>query len=305
MRQTPSWQARLFDAYSRLVIRRRDWGEPIALARRARRLWGVPAPLQRLALRGLHQQSVADGGVHGEWIVPTRPGRGVVLYLHGGGYVACSAATHRPLTAALARATGRRVFAADYRLAPEAVFPAAFDDVAAIYHWLVTRGAVDEPIVVAGESAGGGLALALTVHARDVGWPAPAGVVGFSPWTDLAGTGTSVRANAGRCAMFHPNNITAFAAAYLGSADASDPRASPFYANLVGLPPVLLQVGSTELLLDDARRVHERIIAAGGSSRLTVFNDVPHAWQLLTPVLPEARAAIAEAADFIATKLAA
>ena len=273
------------------------------MARRARRLWGFPPALQRLALRGIGHQLVAEDGVRGEWLAPPTPGSGVILYVHGGGYVACSAATHRPLTAALARATGCRVFSADYRLAPESRFPAAFDDVAAVYQWLVTGGAPGERIAIAGESAGGGLVLALAVHARGQGWPAPACVVAFSPWTDLAGTGESVHGNAGRCAMFHPDNISAFAVAYLGQASADDPRASPVYADLRGLPPLLLQVGSTELLLDDARRVHDGVIKGGGSSRLTVYDDVPHAWQLITPFLPEARAAIAEAAAFIHSKV--
>ena len=269
------------------------------MAHRARRLWGWPTFGQRMALRGMGHQLVVDGGVRGEWLVPPTPSSGVILYVHGGGYVACSAATHRPVTTALARATGCRVFSADYRLAPEARFPAAFDDVAAVYQWLVTRGAPGERIALAGESAGGGLVLALAVHARDHGWPAPACVVVFSPWTDLAGTGESVGGNAGRCAMFHPDNIAAFAAAYLGPAQPNDPRASPLYADLRGLPPLLLQVGSTELLLDDARRFHDGVTKTAGSSRLTIYDDVPHAWQLLTPFLPEARAAIAEAADFI------
>ncbi len=300
----PSWQSRVFDRYSRLVIRRASWGKSAALvARRARRHFGIPPFLQRLALRGLGHQRVAEGHVRGEWLVPPTPAPGVVLYVHGGGYVACSAATHRPVTTALARATGCRVFAADYRLAPEARFPAAYDDVAATYHWLVTRGAPGERIVIAGESAGGGLVLALAVHARDQGWPAPAGVVAFSPWTDLAGTGASLTGNAGRCAMFLPENITAFAAAYLGPASAKDPRASPLYADLRGLPPLLVQVGSTELLLDDARRVHDAVIQGGGSSRLTVYDDVPHGWHLTAPFLPEARAAIAEAAAFIVARI--
>jgi acetyl esterase/lipase len=219
--------------------------------------------------------------------------------VHGGGYVSCSSATHRTITAALARLTGCRVFSADYRLAPEARFPAAFEDVVALYTWLLTDGAPGEPIAVAGESAGGGLVLSLAVHARETGRPLPACVVAFSPWTDLAGTGTSLRANQGRCAMFHPENIPAFASVYLDGTPADDPRASPLYADLRGLPPVLLQVGSTELLLDDARRVHERMVACGGASRLTVYDDVPHAWQLLVPFVPEARRAVGEAADFL------
>jgi acetyl esterase/lipase len=195
------------------------------------------------------------------------------------------------------------VFSADYRTAPEARFPAALEDVLAVYRWLRERGAAGERIAVAGESAGGGLVLALALHARDARWPAPACVVALSPWADLAGTGASVRAHDGRCAMFRPENVRAFASVYLGDAPATDPRASPVYAEFHDLPPVLLQVGSTELLLDDARRVHDAIVAAGGASRLTVYDDVIHAWQLLAPFMPEARAALREIADFVAAHL--
>ena len=300
----PSWQARFVDRYVRLVIRRRDWGDAPALARRARRLFGVPRAFQRVVLRGLRCERVTEGGVRGEWLAVPEPGPGVLLYVHGGGYVSCSSATHRSVTTGLARLTGCRVFSADYRRAPEARFPAALDDVLATYRWLLTHGAPGERIAVAGESAGGGLVLALALHARDAGWPAPACVVAFSPWTDLAGTGASVHANDGRCAMFRPENIAAFASAYLDGAPTDDPRASPVYADLRGLPPVLLQVGSTELLLDDSRRVHERIVAGGGASRLTVYEDVVHGWQLLVPFVPEARAAVSEAADFVRGHLA-
>jgi acetyl esterase/lipase len=295
----PSWQAQFFDRYFRVVVRRRDWGDEWTLARRARLYFGAPRVEQRLALWGLQHERVADGGIRGEWLSVRDPGPGILLYLHGGGYVSCSSATHRPVTAALARLTRRRVFAADYRTAPEARFPAALEDVAAIYRWLQTFGAPGEPIAVAGESAGGGLVLALALHARDAGWPSPACLVALSPWTDLVGTGDSLRANDGRCAMFHPENIPAFASVYLNGAPADDPRASPVYADLRGLPPILLQVGSTELLLDDARRVHQRILAGGGASRLTVYDGMLHGWQLLVPFVPEARAALHEAAEFI------
>ena len=300
----PSWQARVVSGCSRLIIRRRDWGDTPALTRRARRLFGAPPLYQRLALRGIRPEAVLDGGrSRGEWLTPPDAGadsaRGVVLYVHGGGYVAGTAATHRPVTAELARMTGCRVFGANYRRAPEARFPAAYDDVVATYQWLVTHEAPGAPIAVAGESAGGGLALALAVHARDHGLPAPACVVALSPWTDLAGTGASLRGNDGRCAMFRPENIPAFASAYLGGAPAEDPRASPLYAEPRGLPPVLFQVGSTELLFDDARRMHDRIVAAGGSSRLSVFEDVMHGWQLLAAFMPEARQALGEVTEFI------
>ena len=299
-----SWQSRLTSAYMRLVIRRRDWGDERAMARRARLHFGAPRLYGGLVLRGLAHRRVVIGGVaRGEWIEPAANAsrtRGVLMYVHGGGYVACSSATHRPVTASLARLTGMRVLAADYRLAPESRFPAALDDVITLYQWLVTEGAPGEPVSLAGESAGGGLVLALAQHARDAGLPRPACVAALSPWADLSGSGASVRANEGRCAMFRHENIPAFAMAYLGHAHAFDPRASPLMGDWSGLPPVLLQVGSGELLLDDARRVHERITRSGGASTLQVYDDAPHGWHLLAPWMPEANVALRAVAAFVA-----
>jgi acetyl esterase/lipase len=171
--------------------------------------------------------------------------------------------------------------------------------VCAAYRWLLDRGAPGGRIAVAGESAGGGLALLLAQHARDAGWPPPACVAALSPWTDLTGQLPAVRANAGRCAMFHPENLPAFARAYLGDASPGDPRASPLAAAADRLPPVLFQVGADELLLDDARAMHARIQALGGESRLEVWPDVVHGWHLLAPLVPEARRAVEAAATFV------
>jgi acetyl esterase/lipase len=222
--------------------------------------------------------------------------------VHGGGFVSCSAATHRPITAALARLTSRRVFSLDYRLAPEHRFPAAPNDVLAAYEWLLTEAA-GQRIAVAGDSAGGNLAIGLAIRIRDTERPLPACVVGFSPWTDLAATGPSARHNDGRDAMFHYENLAEFAAVYLGDAAADRPDASPVFARLAGLPPLLLHAGSTEILLDDARRLDEAIHRAGGSSQLTVYEDVAHCWQMLVPLVPEASASLKSAASFITSHL--
>jgi acetyl esterase/lipase len=296
----PSWQARLANAWIRAIIRRRRWGrDENAVARRARRLFGTPRPVRRLWTRGLRVTRVEAGGVRGEWLEVDRPEPGVVFYIHGGGYVSCSAGTHRPITAALARLTRRRVFSLDYRLAPEHRFPAALDDAVAAYRWLLGRGAPGQTLALAGDSAGGGLVLATLLRARDEGLPPPSCAVCFSPWTDLAGTSASARSNDGRCAMFRPENIAEFAAAYLGGAPPTGPYQSPAFADLRGLPPLLLQVGSDELLLDDARRVHEQVLAAAGDSRLEVYEGVPHCWQMLDGFVPEARVALRRAAEFI------
>jgi acetyl esterase/lipase len=270
------------------------------LARRARRLFGTPKLFQWLRSCGVRLSAVQDKNVRGEWIETKKnPNRSIILYLHGGGYVSCSAATHRPITAALARLSGCRVFSLNYRLAPEDRFPSALDDAVAAYRWLLEQGQPAGAISLAGDSAGGGLVLGLLLRARDAGLPLPACAVCFSAWTDLAGTGVSVRSNDGRCAMFRTENIADFAAAYLGDASPLDAYASPAHADLSGLPPLLLQVGSTELLLDDSRRVHDKVQAAHGVSRLEIYDDVAHCWQMLDGIVPEARDALRQAAAFI------
>jgi monoterpene epsilon-lactone hydrolase len=295
----PSWQARLSSLAISGVVRRRSWGDERALAHRARTVFGMPSPYRWIAAAGLRRETVRAGSVRGEWLIPDNPLSGVILYVHGGGFVACSAASHRPITEALARFARCRVLSVDYRLAPEHRFPAAHDDVSDAYEWLISTGVPSSAIALAGDSAGGNLVLALAVRLRDERRPSPACVVAFSPWTDLAGTGASALSNDGRCAMFRRENLADFAAAALGTAAPTTPSASPLYADWRGLPPVLLHVGSTELLLDDACRVHERIRATGGVSRLEIYDDVPHCWQILVPFVPEATASLRDAAAFI------
>jgi monoterpene epsilon-lactone hydrolase len=295
----PSWQARCLAAAVRMLMRRRHWGDERMLARRARRVFGAPRPLQWLRTRGVRIESVREERVQGEWITPERSEHGVILYLHGGGYVACSAATDRPLTAALARLTRRRVFSLDYRLAPEHRFPAAVDDACGAYRWLLEAGVPPRGLALAGTSAGGGLALATLLRIRDDGLPLPACTVCFSPWTDLTGGGVSVQSNDGHCATLRRENIAAFAAAYLGGSSPRLPYASPLFGDLGRLPPLLLQVASTELLLDDARSVHDKIQSTGGVSRLEIFDGVFHAWQMLDGLMPEARVALQQAAAFV------
>jgi monoterpene epsilon-lactone hydrolase len=238
------------------------------------------------------------GGVPGEWVTGPNPNGAVLLYLHGGGYFGCSAETHRPITAGFAL-QGFRVYAPDYRLAPENKFPAAVDDAVAVYRALLEDGHSPENIVVSGESAGGGLALSLMLVLRAEGVPLPAGVAIFSPWTDLAATGDSVRTNAGRCAMFHGADIAPTAQYYLGETDARNPLASPLYADLTGLPPLLIHVGADEVLRDDSTRLAERARAAGVAVELKIWPVVPHAWQLAAHMIPEGRQSLREAGEFL------
>ncbi|MEN9817422.1 MAG: hypothetical protein RLZ32_1302 [Gemmatimonadota bacterium] len=304
-----SLPARLFSALIRIGMRRRSWGPPHRLVRRARVLMGTQPWWQALASRGVRITPVAgvapDGTpVRGEWLEPPAPGAGVVLYIHGGGFVACSAATHRPITAGLARATGCRVFSLEYRLAPEHPFPAAPDDALAAWRWLRAQGIPADHLALGGESAGGNLALGLAQRLRDLGEALPAAVVAFSAWTDLAATGASRTGNDGRDAMFRPDNPPDFAACYLpAGVTAADPRVSPLYAGWQGLPPLYLEVGAEELLLDDSVRVHEAVRSAGGDSALVVRPGLPHAWPILAPFVPEATQSLRDAGAFLRRRL--
>jgi epsilon-lactone hydrolase len=238
------------------------------------------------------------GGISGEWVQKSEPSRTVLLYLHGGGYFGCSAETHRPITVSFAL-HGFLVFAPDYRLAPENQFPAAVDDAVAAYRGLLDEGYSPENIVVAGDSAGGGLALSLLLALRGAGVALPAGAALFSPWTDLAATGESVRTNADRCAMFSGSDIGPSARYYLGETDPRNPLASPLYADLTALPPLLIHVGENEVLRDDSTRLAERARAVGVRVELKIWPVVPHAWQLAPHLVPEARQSLRESAAFL------
>jgi monoterpene epsilon-lactone hydrolase len=243
------------------------------------------------------------GSVPGEWVEGPKAGDLVLLYLHGGGYFGCSAETHRPITVGFAL-QGFRVFAPDYRLAPENRFPAAVDDAVAVYRALLSAGHAPQNIVVAGESAGGGLTLSLLLALREAAVPLPASAALFSPWTDLAATGDSIRTNADRCAMFSGSDIAPTARYYLGDTDPRNPLASPLYADLSGLPPLLIHVGEDEVLRDDSTRFAERARAAGVAVELKVWPVVPHAWQLAPHMIPEGRQSLREAAEFLRSRAA-
>ena len=247
--------------------------------------------------RGVTIAPAGVGGIAGEWVEGPGPEH-TLLYLHGGGYFACSAETHRPITVAFAQ-EGFRVFAPDYRLAPEHPFPAAVDDAAAAWRGLIELGNSPRKLVVAGDSSGGGLALALLVAARDRGDSLPSAAALFSPWTDLAATGDSIRVNDRRCAMFVGAQMGPAGRRYLAGDDPRNPLASPLYADLSHLPPLLIHVGSDEVLLDDSRMLAERARAAGVAVDLKIWPVVPHAWQLFYPTVPEARQSIHEASEFL------
>jgi len=220
-----------------------------------------------------------------------------VLYLHGGGYLFGSPKTHRQVLIAMAKAFQAPAYGLDYRLAPEHPFPAAVDDAAKAYQWLLNRHP-EADIVLAGDSAGAGLAIATAVGVRDAGFKQPKAIVAFSPYSDLAVTGASVEANARSCAMFTPRGVREAAAMYLAGADARDPRASPLYADLAGLPPMLLFASRHEILRDDTLRLAERASAAGVKVQLIVRDRLPHVWPVFVTLLPEARDAFATVTAF-------
>jgi len=247
---------------------------------------------------GVRITAARVGGVSGEWVEGPHSSGITLLYLHGGGYFGCSAESHRPITVSFAL-HGFRVFAPEYRLAPENPFPAAVEDAGAAYRGLLAEGIQPKGLVVSGDSAGGGLSLSLLLAIRAAATPLPAAAVLFSPWTDLAATGESIHANARRCAVFNGQDIGPTAQWYLGNTDPRNPLASPLYADLRGLPPLLLHVGADEVLLDDSTRLAERALAAGVPVELKMWPVVPHAWQLAPHVIPEARRSLREASEFL------
>lgn len=276
-------------------------GEPFD-AMKARALLESLSPKDPPLPAGLRRTPVAadpeQGTPGGEWLRPASPAR-TVLYLHGGGYFSCSVATHRPVCAQIARRANAQVHSVEYRLAPEHPFPAGLDDALAAYAHLLASGIAAQNIVVAGDSAGGGLALACVLAARARALAMPAGLVLFSPWTDLTLSGESMRTMAERDVMFRPEPFAGVVAAYLGSHSAKDPLASPLFADLAGLPPLAIWASEHEVLHSDATRLHAAAQAAGVQSELHLAAGLPHVWPIMVR-LPEAKVALGKVAQFIA-----
>jgi len=223
----------------------------------------------------------------------------VLLYFHGGGYRIGSARAYRAYGSRLARACRARVALVDYRLAPENPFPAAVEDAVRAYRGLLERGDAPAQIVAAGDSAGGGLCAALGVALARERLPLPAGAICLSPWVDLTNRAASYRSNAASDLLFGLKQAEEAAALYLGGRDPSDPLASPLFADWSGMPPLLIQVGDIEVLLDDARALAERARSAGVAVRISVYSEMPHVWQLAYPAFPEAVRAVEEIAAFV------
>jgi len=247
---------------------------------------------------------VQADSVPSEWLIPQgAPQDRTLLYLHGGAWIMGSAKTHRGFVSHLAYASGIRALLINYRLAPENPFPAGLDDCMMTYEWLLHSGISADKIVVAGDSAGGNLALALLVALRDADKPLPAGAVALSPATDLALTGESRKTRLQLDPVL--SNLGSFPIIkdYITNHDPHHPYISPLYADLRGLPPLLIHVGDHETLLDDAVRFGECAQAAGVNAQTVVWPEMFHVFQIFTPILPEARKAVAQIAAFVKSRM--
>jgi epsilon-lactone hydrolase len=250
-------------------------------------------------------EEIEAGGVPCEWVrisaTAPKPLLQVIMYLHGGGYFMGSARAERILTSALARVSGQPVLSVNYRLAPEHPFPAALEDALTVYRWLLTTGVQPQQVIVSGGSAGGGLALATLVALRDAGDPLPGGAILISAFTDCTVSSTSYSTNAEMDVMGGtPEAMIEVRTLYLGERDPRTPLASPLYADLHGLPPLLIHVGSDEILLDDSTRVAERARAAGVEVTLHIGEGMWHVWHASaarTP-FPEGEVAFQQIKDF-------
>jgi acetyl esterase/lipase len=288
----------------------------IFILRRLNFLWARNIPLsemrrwtesgaRRIPLpRGVVVRTGKSGTIPGEWIIPRgTPGDRAMLYIHGGGFLFCSLLTHRALVARLAVAAGTRAFSVDYRLAPEHPFPAGPEDCLAAYRGLVRSGIPPRRIVVAGDSAGGNLALVLLLMLRAAGAELPAAAVCLSPVTDMTFSGDSFRSKSGSDPIFPPANSRSLSSdiltEYVSSADPRDARISPLFADWSGMPPILLHAGGEEILLDDSTRLARRVRAAGGRAELAVWEGMWHVFQAFAPLTPEANRSIAQIGEFI------
>ncbi|KQV70510.1 alpha/beta hydrolase [Rhizobium sp. Root1220] len=247
-------------------------------------------------------RNVDAGGVNAQLIWPARlhhpVGRRVILYVHGGGFNSGSLRTHRALAGSLAKAASADVLLIDYRLVPEYTYPSQIDDALAAYRWLLDSGYDNDNIVIAGDAAGGNLAIEATLRQMQVKGPLPAAVIAMSPITDLAAAGASVKSNALSDPLISEAHLKALSKAYLGERSPTDPQASPVQADLTGFPPLLMQVGSGEVLLDDTLRLADKARQAGVDVTTEVWPGMVHQWQLFPFWLDDARRANQRIAEY-------
>ena len=255
----------------------------------------TPASVRQVDAGGVPSELVSAEGASSDT---------VTLYLHGGGYVIGSPRTHREFARRLSAASQAQVLVIDYRLAPEDPFPAPVEDAVSAYRWLLDEGYAPEKLSIAGDSAGGGLTAATLVSIRDQGLPLPACGACLSPWVDMEGLGDSMTTRADRDPMVQKEGLVAMAGVYLADADPRSPLAAPMYADLSGLPPLLIQVGGSETLFDDAIRLDEKARAAGVETTFEEWEDMIHVWHIFAPMLDEGQEAIQRMAEFMRDKWA-
>ncbi|MEJ2455781.1 MAG: alpha/beta hydrolase [Candidatus Thiodiazotropha sp.] len=262
------------------------------------RAWFEAINAQTPMAEGVAISPMSSGSWSGEWLRPSRSdGKRLMIYYHGGGFLFGSPRSHRAVTTQLAQLTAAPVLSIDYRLAPEHPAPAAHDDCFDAYRWALQQGFDASSITLAGDSAGGNLALSTAIRARDEGLPLPGCVVMMSPALDLAGDGEShIRLQ--NAPLLTKELIDLFNRAYVGEGDLRSSLVTPFYSDMAGLPPILIHVGSNELLVDDSLTLAERIEQAGGPVELKVWQDMVHCWQLYGPMLEESMQSMEEIARF-------
>ena len=261
------------------------------------------APRLLMAPKGVVFEPLVVEGIPAAWLVPEGADSDqVILYLHGGAYVVGSIRSYWKLAARIAGAAGCRALVVEYRLAPENQYPAAIEDAVNAYHWLLRQGYQPDRIVIAGDSAGGALAAATLVSLRDSGDPLPAAAIMLSPWVNLEATGETIKTNA-RTDWISEKWLKWSANLYLGKADPKGPLASPLYADHKGLPPMLIHTGTSEILLDDARRLAERAREDGVEVELEVFEGMFHVWHLCCPLVPESEDAVKKLGSYCRDKM--
>jgi monoterpene epsilon-lactone hydrolase len=248
---------------------------------------------------GVSYEPFEISGIPAEWIIPEDTDKDhIIFHLHGGGYVLGSIRSHRKMVSRFADAANCRAMMIEYRLAPEHPFPAALEDALASYRWLLSQGYEPDKIAIVGDSAGGGLALATLIALRDAGEPLPAAGMLLSPWTDLTGTGETMKTVGWRDPVLNPKLGVKWAKFYIDDADPLNPLISPIYADLTGLPPLLIHVGTNEMLLDDSRVFAERAQKCGVTVDLDIWDGMFHVWHAGAPALREGNEAIKKLAAF-------
>ncbi|HEX4917394.1 MAG TPA: alpha/beta hydrolase [Limnobacter sp.] len=297
----PSIQASVVNQISKLALRNYK-GEAPGFVKRFRLVTGIsnlvgPVP------SGVKRMKGQLGGVQGEWLIPQNA-QGSLLYIHGGAFVAGGPPMYRPFCGAIAKALKLRVFSVDYRMAPEHPFPAPYDDCMAAFDALVKDTPTGQPILVAGDSAGGNLSMCVVQHAAKKKLPLH-GALLISPATDMRRLSPTIEGNAKTDSMLSPLILKLAAETYLNGHDPADPKASPLLGAVKNLPPILITASDDECLLGDGAQLHEKIQAAGGASELLTRPGMPHIWPVMTTMLPEAKEDLVKILNFFRAAMAA